>query len=136
MIGFGQKFSVGLKDVSPLLGRRVYCTGDPDLFYVMLFATSRAVQSGKYHGSEKNWGCKDGKRKTTWVSWDDLAMRKYMGGLGFWDTEIFNLVMFEKQGWRILQEPSSLSVRILKAKYVPSSDLLESKLGSQPSQVW
>lgn len=81
-------------------------------------------------------GCKDGKRKTVWISWEDLTMPKYMGGLGFRDAELFNLAMLAKHGWRILQEPSSLSARILKAKYFPSSNLQDVELGSQPQQVW
>lgn len=82
------------------------------------------------------WGSKDGKRKTAWVSWDELTTPKFMGGLGFRDTELFNLAMLAKQGWRILQDPNSLSRRLLKAKYFPLVNLLDSELGTQPSQIW
>lgn len=63
-------------------------------------------------------------------------MPKYMGGLGFRDTELFNLAMLAKQGWRIFQEPDALSARILKVVYFPTVDVLQSELGSHPSQVW
>lgn len=82
------------------------------------------------------WGSRDGKRRTAWVSWDELTMPKYMGGLGFRDTELFNLAMLAKQGWRVLREPDSLCAKILKAVYFPSVDILDAELGSHPSQVW
>ena len=28
------------------------------------------------------WGCRDGKRKTSWVVWDDMTKPKLFGGLG------------------------------------------------------
>lgn len=37
------------------------------------------------------WGSKNGERKAAWVSWESLTMPKYLGGLGFRDTEMFNL---------------------------------------------
>lgn len=82
------------------------------------------------------WGSRNGERKVAWVSWETLTMPKYLGGLGFRDTQVFNLAMLAKQSWRLLQDPESLSARILKAVYYPQSDLLETELGSHPSQVW
>lgn len=46
------------------------------------------------------------------------------------------MAFLAKRGWRLLQNPSSLSARILKARYFPDGDLLNSQLGSTPSQVW
>lgn len=71
-----------------------------------------------------------------WVSWDSMTMPKYKGGLGFKDMGIFNLALLARQAWRILQEPHSLSARILKAVYYPHSEFLESEVGSPASQVW
>jgi hypothetical protein len=69
------------------------------------------------------------------VSWDKIHP-KYMGGLGFRDTELFNPALLARQAWRLLQEPQSLSARVLKAVYFLETDLLEADLGSHPSQVW
>lgn len=82
------------------------------------------------------WGSKDGKRKTAWVAWDDMVMPKYVGGMGFRDIEVFNLALFAKQAWRMLQDQTSLSSRILKAVYFPVSDFMNARLGSSPSRVW
>jgi hypothetical protein len=82
------------------------------------------------------WGSKEGKRKPHWVSWQVMTSPKYMGGLGFRDLELFNLALLARQGWRLLQDPSSLSARILKAVYFPSTSFLDAELGSSPSQIW
>ena len=46
------------------------------------------------------------------------------------------LAVSYNSAWRLIQEPTSLSARILKADYFPSTDLLEVSLGAHPSQVW
>lgn len=80
------------------------------------------------------WGAKEGKRKTAWVSWQDMTQPKYMGGMGF--RKLFNLALLAKQGWRLLQEPNTLSAMILKAVYFPQGDFLTADIGSRPSQIW
>jgi hypothetical protein len=82
------------------------------------------------------WGNTEGQRRTCWVSWEKMTQPKSDGGLGFRDIELFNLALLARQAWRLLQEPGSLSARVLKAVYYPDADLLEAELGSHPSQVW
>lgn len=82
------------------------------------------------------WGSKQGKWKPAWVSWDVLTHPKHLKGLGFRDMEIFNLALLARQSWRILQDPSSLSTRLLKVVYYPQSSILEAELGNHPSQIW
>ena len=82
------------------------------------------------------WGSKKGERKTAWVSWEVMTQPKFMGGMGFRDIKLFNLALLARQAWRLLQDPDSLSARILKAVYYPTCTVLEAELGSNPSQVW
>lgn len=64
-------------------------------------------------------GGKNDERKTSWVFWDVMTKPKLLGGLGFRDTELFNLALLARQAWLVLTNPSSLSARILKAQYFP-----------------
>lgn len=82
------------------------------------------------------WGSRKGERKTVWVSWEVMTQPKFMGGMGFRDIELFNLALLARQAWRLLQEPTSLSARILKAVYYPTYSILEADLGNYPLQVW
>ena len=82
------------------------------------------------------WGSMKGERKAAWVSWDTLIMPKYLGGLGFQDTELFTLCVLAKQSWHLLKDPESLSSRLLKVVHYPDCNVLEAELGAHPSQVW
>lgn len=78
------------------------------------------------------WGSKRGKRKPCWVSWDVCTKPKYLAGLGFRDIDLFNTSLLARQAWRIIQSPTTLSARILQAKYFPSTPFLEAQLGGRP----
>jgi hypothetical protein len=82
------------------------------------------------------WNHMSQTSKIHWMSWEKMGRSKAIGGLSFRDLVIFNKAMLAKQGWRILQNPSSLAAQILKAKYFPKVPFLEAPLGTRPSFAW
>ena len=44
--------------------------------------------------------------------------------------------MLSKQGWKLLNDPSSLVSKLYKAKYFPQSSFFKAKLGTNLSYVW
>lgn len=56
--------------------------------------------------------------------------------MGFRDLEAFNLALFVKQGWRLIQFPDSLVARIMREKYFPQGSFMHAQLGSRPSYAW
>jgi hypothetical protein len=71
------------------------------------------------------WGSERGKRKTHWVSWDILVRSKPHGGMGFKDMRFFNQAILARQAWRLLCRLDSLCVRVLRAKYYPQENLVD-----------
>ena len=65
-----------------------------------------------------------------------MCRAKREGGMGFRDLQAFNLAMLAKQGWRMLEEPSSLMAYLYKAKYFSNCDVLGASIGSNPSYAW
>ena len=63
------------------------------------------------------WGAEKGRRKTHWRAWEKLIRPKSHGGMGFREFRFFNQALLAKQDWRILQFPSTLCARVLKARY-------------------
>ncbi|XP_023917793.1 uncharacterized protein LOC112029335 [Quercus suber] len=82
------------------------------------------------------WGQKDKERKMVWISWEKLCVPKSEGGIGFKDLKAFNLSLLAKQGWRLQQNPNSITYKLLKAKYFKGSNFMEAKLGRRPSYMW
>ncbi|XP_042942857.1 uncharacterized mitochondrial protein AtMg00310-like [Carya illinoinensis] len=82
------------------------------------------------------WGYNEESSKIQWVNWKQISHSKESGGLGFRDFRSFNLALLSKQGWRILQNPTSLAAKVLKQKYFSKTNLLEAQLGSRPSFAW
>ncbi|KAL9840377.1 hypothetical protein AtNW77_Chr2g0227581 [Arabidopsis thaliana] len=71
-----------------------------------------------------------------WFAWDRLALPKQEGGLGFRDLESFNLVLLDKQTWRMLQYPESLMAKLLKGRYFHDSNILNAVQGKKASFIW
>ncbi|XP_074288147.1 putative mitochondrial protein AtMg00310 [Silene latifolia] len=82
------------------------------------------------------WGSERGKRKIPWVAWKKMRRHKGEGGLGFRDFEKFNEALLGKQAWRIIANPDCLMARVLKGKYFPNKEFMESDLGTTPSYTW
>lgn len=82
------------------------------------------------------WGEKAGARRTHWVVWDKFTKPKGEGGLGFRDLKVFNQALLERQAWRLIERPESLCARILKAKYYPNGNLLDTAFPLNQSCTW
>lgn len=79
------------------------------------------------------WGVQNGKKK---MAWDKLVLPKSKGGMGFRDMRAFNQALLAKQAWRLLVAPESLCARLLRAKYYPNGNLLDTVFPSNSSAVW
>ncbi|XP_038708505.1 uncharacterized protein LOC120003559 [Tripterygium wilfordii] len=82
------------------------------------------------------WGVNDKNNYMAWLPWAKLCESKKNGGMGFRNTEAFNDALLAKQCWRIIVHPTSLSSRVLKAKYFPSSGFLEVSKKRNASFLW
>jgi hypothetical protein len=82
------------------------------------------------------WAQQENENKIHWLSKEKLCQRKRKEGLGFRDLHLFNLAMLARQGWRFLQEPESLWAQVLRAKYYPDGDLLQSEEKPGISYSW
>lgn len=58
------------------------------------------------------------------------------GGLGFRDLHAFNLALLAKQARRLLTQPNTLLLRLLKAKYYPHGSVLEARVSAGCSYSW
>jgi hypothetical protein len=82
------------------------------------------------------WGDDENQRRVHWTAWDNITKPKGRGGLGFRDMHLLNQALLARQAWRLIQNPSSLCARVLKAKYYPHGNLLDTVFTSDPSPVW
>ncbi|XP_074326999.1 uncharacterized protein LOC141664942 [Apium graveolens] len=82
------------------------------------------------------WGRGSTGKGVKWMAWKKLCRPKECGGLGVRDLRNFNLAMLAKQGWRLLNETNPLVSAIMKAKYYPQTDLLNTEAGANASYIW
>lgn len=65
-----------------------------------------------------------------------MCEQKETGGLGFCSFGSFNAALLAKQGWRLFRYPNLLLARVMKAKYYPNGDFLNSSLKYGSSYAW
>lgn len=82
------------------------------------------------------WGEENGQRKVHWMSWERMIKPKRGGGIDFRDMKLFNQALLARQAWRLIQRPDSLCARVLKSKYYPNGELLDTVFASDASPVW
>jgi hypothetical protein len=82
------------------------------------------------------WGDDKERRRVHWTAWDNLTKPRCRGGLGFRDMNLFNQAMLARMAWRLIQHPNSLFARVLKAKYFPNGNILDTVFSTDPSPVW
>ena len=94
------------------------------------------MQRIKLDGKQFLVGAEGQGEEKVWISWEKLFKPKTEGSMVFKDLKAFNLVLLAKQGWQILQNPSSITHKILKVKYFARSIFMEANLERGPSYVW
>lgn len=65
-----------------------------------------------------------------------MSMTKGKGGLGFRSLYGFNITLLGRLCWNLINNPSSLVARVLKARYYPHSHFLNSTVSSNYSYIW
>ncbi|KAL8552093.1 hypothetical protein ACS0TY_000957 [Phlomoides rotata] len=83
------------------------------------------------------WGSSSNSSKEIpWMRWEKMCVKKEPGRRGFKDIHLFNIALLGKLAWRLIDDPSALVSRLLKARYFPNTDFMSSSLGSNPSYTW
>ena len=65
-----------------------------------------------------------------------MTRPKRGGCIGFRDMKLFNQALLARQAWRLIQRPDSLCARVLKSKYYPHGELIDTVFASEASPVW
>ena len=82
------------------------------------------------------WGDEDNQRRMHWFAWWKICIPKERGGMDFRDVHSFNLAMLAKQFQRLIENFGSLCARVLRARYYPNGDILNTVFPSDVSPVW
>lgn len=82
------------------------------------------------------WGKQVGERYLAYVAWDAITAPIELGGLGIRDLNCMNEAMLMKALWRITEKEETLWVKVVKAKYMPRSDLWTSKRTYNCTVFW
>jgi hypothetical protein len=68
------------------------------------------------------WGSAEENQSWHSVSWDNICKPKNQGGLGIRRIKHYNQALLMKLAWNIINNPSAMWVKILKAKYKCGQD--------------
>jgi hypothetical protein len=129
----GEKYmSMGAKEVLIKYVPQAIPTYVMDIFKLPLTMCEELTQLIRYFW----WGDERGQRKVHWLAWDKLLLPKHCGGLGFRDMRLFNQALLARQAWRLIQHPESLCAQLLKAKYYPNVNLVDTVFSSDASPTW
>jgi hypothetical protein len=63
-------------------------------------------------------------------------MPKGYGGMGFQDLKLFNQPLLARQAWKLIQLPKSLCAKLLRARYYPNGELIDTIFPSEGSPTW
>ncbi|GJS08077.1 reverse transcriptase [Tanacetum coccineum] len=82
------------------------------------------------------WGDGVKENPIRWCTWERMCVSKFRGGMGFRHLGLFNRALIANQVWRLITSPSTLSARLLKARYFPRSSFFDANIGYRPSYIW
>ncbi|XP_026422818.1 uncharacterized protein LOC113318757 [Papaver somniferum] len=75
-------------------------------------------------------------RKLHLLGWNASCSLKSEGGLGFRKSELNNLAMLARNAWKIIENPNFLLGTVLKARYFPKTDFLNTTCPDNCSWTW
>lgn len=61
------------------------------------------------------------KTRIHWRRWSSISLPKHLGGLEFRYLKAINVALFAKQGCRLVKNPNSFWVALLKFIYFPNT---------------
>jgi hypothetical protein len=70
------------------------------------------------------------------VAWNKLLAPECKGGMGFWNMKKFNQALLARRAWQLIQFPDSLCAKLLKAKYYPNAELVNTIYPCNASPTW
>lgn len=82
------------------------------------------------------WGKEVGERYLAYIAWDAITAPIELGGLGIRDLNRMNEAMLIKALWKMTKREEPLWVKIVKAKYLPRSELWTSKRTYNCTAFW
>ncbi|XP_021747132.1 uncharacterized protein LOC110712981 [Chenopodium quinoa] len=82
------------------------------------------------------WEQRKEENKICWVAWEKMYVPKVKEVLVLETWKFFNKALLAKQAWRILSNEESLMEKVLKGKYFPHSNFMETKISPNSSYTW